>query len=76
MITRALDLARGIMAVRHLVHQATELEAENQRMREQLVGRVDALEIAVADTSALARELYAGPIPPPATYAGRKGTTP
>lgn len=76
MIARVLDFARGVMAVPHLVRQTTGLEAENQRLREQLVGRVDALEIAVADASAIVRELYAGPIPPPATYAGRKGRTP
>ncbi len=75
MIAQALDLARGIMSVPHLIRQTTELEAENHRLREQLTGRVDALETAVADASALARELYAGPIPPPSTYAGRQGRT-
>jgi hypothetical protein len=65
-IARTLDFLRGIMAVPYLIGQTAELEAENAELREQ-VGRLDALEVAVADAEALVREFYTGPASSPAT---------
>jgi hypothetical protein len=73
MIGRAIDFAYGLMGVGHLLRRNAELEVENVRLREQvlgelgeLTGRVTEIEKAVDDVETLVKEFTVGPDKPDA----------